>query len=189
MNWNQIFEKIKLDVNSKTDELICKIKEMQFNLLERLNKHENDWLLTYKQNLEFEKELNTKCHDINLNLNKDDINLDEIKLNEFKLVLDNYLLKLNEKINFLEMNYLNNKLSFFKSKFNLNDGKLYNENFVIGELLLVENDALNNEEEERSQTSTPNKFKTIVETYSEIESTIVVILYILCYYTQLFIFN
>jgi hypothetical protein len=189
LNWNQIFEKIKLDVNSKTDELICKIKEMQFNLLERLNKHENDWLLTYKQNLEFEKELNTKCHDINLNLNKDDINLDEIKLNEFKLVLDNYLLKLNEKINFLEMNYLNNKLSFFKSKFNLNDGKLYNENFVIGELLLVENDALNNEEEERSQTSTPNKFKTIVETYSEIESTIVVILYILCYYTQLFIFN
>ncbi len=177
LNWNEIFEKIKLDINSKAEELICKIKEMQLILLERLNKHENEWLNTYKQNLEFEKELNTKCHDINLDLNKDDINLDELKLNEFKLILDDYLLKLNEKINFLEMNYLNNKLSFLKSKFNLNDGKLYNENFVIGEILLVENDVLNNDEEERNKTSTPTKFKTIVETYSEIESTIVVILY------------
>ena len=64
----------------------------------------------FKYNVQmYEKELNTKCHDINLDLNKDDINLDELKLNEFKHILDDYLLKLNEKINFLEINYLNNK--------------------------------------------------------------------------------
>jgi hypothetical protein len=169
-NWNSMFSSIKNEINSRAEELIERIKTMQFSVLNQLNKHENEWLETYKKNLEFEKELNLKCKEINSSLNKDEINMDEAKLNEFKVDLEsNYLNNLNEKINFLEMNYLNNKLLFKKSTFRFEDTFLYNDTSLIGQLLIVED-----EEESLDEKTKPTKYNRIIETYSEIESILVV---------------
>lgn len=189
------FDDIREKINRKSDELINKIKHWQDVILDRLDKYEEEWSDNYAHNMSLGDNINHNMTQANDKLRSEQYKSDEVKLNEIKQFAEQSQNTLNENLN---SNYANKTLVFRNSSFDL-EGDHINDEYIFGELVVVDNEFninstittstannnntnsnnLNTSSHQIPITATSKPLVTKIyefETYSEIESIVKILI-------------